>query len=466
MKQHTLKESFSFDGKGLHTGCTIHAEFQPAAENTGIRICRVDLPERPCYEATADYVSATERGTVLERGDWRVSTVEHALSALYAMGVDNCLIEVNAPEMPILDGSAKYYVEAIQRVGLEEQNAKQKVFVVRHKIEYKDEQTGTKITLLPDDEYSLDVHISFPSEVLHNQYASLEDMTDYATEIASARTFCFVREIHGLLNHGLIKGGDLQNALVIYDQELSQEEFDKLAQQLGQPMQDASHIGYLSELHYDNEPARHKLLDLIGDLSLIGCRIQGKVIATRPGHGANTQFCKLLRKELRRTEILPPVFNENSKPLLDTADIRRLLPHRYPMLFVDKVLQMTDDSIVAMKNFTTNEPFFQGHFPNEPIVPGVLLLEAMAQAGGLLVLHDKQDAQDYSAYFVKINNAKFRQKVLPGDTIIFRMELLEPMRRGIVVMQGYCFVSERLVAEAELAAQIVKHTKQIIDCNK
>lgn len=459
MKQHTIKESFSFDGKGLHTGCQIHATFLPAPQNTGIRICRVDLPDKPCHEATADYVSATERGTVLERGEWRVSTVEHALSALYAMGVDNCLIEVNAPEIPILDGSAKYYVEAIQRVGLLEQQADQKVFIVRHKLEYKNEETGTKITLLPDDEYSLDVHISFPSEVLHNQYASLDNMADYAENIASARTFCFVREVHALLAHGLIKGGDLQNALVIYDQKLSQAEFDQLALQLGQPTQDASHLGYLSALHYDNEPARHKLLDLIGDLALIGCRIQGKVIATRPGHGANTQFCKQLRKELHRTEILPPIFNENAKPLLDTADIRRLLPHRYPMLFVDKVLQMTDTSIIALKNITTNEPFFQGHFPDEPIVPGVLLLEAMAQVGGILVLHDKPDANNYSTYFVKINNAKFRQKVVPGDTLVFRLEQLEPMRRGIVVMQGYCFVGEKLVAEAELAAQIVKNNK-------
>lgn len=459
MKQHTIKSGFAFDGKGLHTGCILHAEFKPAAENTGIRICRTDLPDKPCYEATADYVSATERGTVLEKGEWRVSTVEHALSALYAMGVDNCLIEVDGPEIPILDGSAKYYVDAIKRVGIEEQKAEQKVFVVRHKIEYKNEETGTKITLLPDDDYSLDVHISFPSEVLHNQYASLESMSDYATEIAPARTFCFVREIRGLLSHGLIKGGDLQNALVIYDQELSQEEFDQLALQLGQPTQDASKLGYLSALHHDNEPARHKLLDLIGDLSLIGCRIQGRVIATRPGHGANTQFCKQLRKEMRKTEILPPVFNRDDKPLLGIADIRHLLPHRYPMLFVDKVLQMTDKTIIAMKNFTTNEPFFQGHFPNEPIVPGVLLLEAMAQAGGILVLHDKPDASNYSTYFVKINNAKFRQKVLPGDTLIFRMELLEPIRRGIVVMQGYCFVDERLVAEAELTAQIVKNIK-------
>lgn len=457
MKQHTIKSAFSFDGKGLHTGCQIHVEFKPAPENTGVRICRIDLPGQPCYEATADYVSATERGTVLEKGEWRVSTVEHALSALYAMGVDNCLIEVNAPEIPILDGSARYYVEAINRVGLEEQQAEQKVFIVRHKIEYKNEETGTKITLLPDDDYSIDVHISFPSEVLRNQYASLESMSDYAEEIASARTFCFVREIHTLLSHGLIKGGDLKNALVIYDKKLSQEEFDLLAKQLGQPTQDASKLGYLSALHSDNEPARHKLLDLIGDLSLIGCRIQGKVIATRPGHGANTQFCKQLRKEMRRTEILPPIFNEEDKPILEIADIRKLLPHRYPMLFVDKVLQMTDNTIIAMKNFTTNEPFFQGHFPNEPIVPGVLLLEGMAQVGGILVLHDKPDAGNYSTYFVKINNAKFRQKVLPGDALIFKLIQIEPIRRGIVVMQGYCFVGERLVAEAELTAQIVKN---------
>ncbi len=457
MKQKTLKESFSFTGKGLHTGLTITANFLPAAENTGVRLCRVDLPEHPCYEAVADYVSATERGTVLEKGDWKISTVEHALSALYAMGVDNCLIEVNAPEMPILDGSAKYYVEAIQRVGLEEQTAEQKEFVVRHKMEF-DNGKGSKIVLLPDDEYSLDVHISFSSPVLTNQFASIENWADYAAEIAPARTFCFVREILPLLGMGLIKGGDLQNAVVIYDQEMSQADLEKLLQQLGQTGEfDATRLGYLCQLNYDNEPARHKLLDLIGDLSLIGCRIRGKVIATRPGHGVNTTFCRQLRKEMKRTEQLPPVFDVNQKPLLDSTQIKTLLPHRYPMLFVDKIMSATEKSIVGVKTFTANESFFNGHFPNEPVVPAVVLLEAMAQVGGLLVLHDKKEGDSYSTYFLKIDKAKFRRKVVPGDVLVMKLDVLEILRRGIVTMQGSCYVGEQLAAEAELTAQVIKN---------
>lgn len=457
MKQKTIKESFTFTGKGLHTGLIIDAVFLPAPSNSGIRICRVDLPDKPCYEASAEYVSATERGTVLQNGDWKISTVEHALSALYAMGVDNCLIELNAPEMPILDGSARFFVEAIQRVGLQEQDAEQKVFVVRKKITFENQETGSKIVLLPDDEYSVDVHISFPSAVLQNQYASLETLADYPSEIAPARTFCFVREVQFLLNRGLIKGGDLQNAVVIYDQPMTQEEFDTLAQQLGQPCQQAAQLGYLCKLNYDNEPARHKLLDLIGDLSLLGCRIQGKIIATRPGHTSNTLFCKQLHKEIRRSDVLPPINIDPTHPLMENKDIAKVLPHRYPMLLVDKVLTISDTSIVAMKNFTLNEPFFQGHFPGEPIVPGVLLLEAMAQVGGVLVLHDKDDASKYSTYFMKIDKAKFRQKVVPGDTIIFRLEMCGPVRRGITTMQGYSFVGDKVVAEAELTAQIIKN---------
>lgn len=457
MKQHTLADSFAFTGKGLHTGLNLTARFLPAPENTGVRICRVDLADKPCYEALADYVSETSRGTVLEQGDWKVSTVEHMLSALFAMGVDNCLIEVDGPEVPILDGSARYFVEAIQRVGLQEQSAEQKVFVVRHKMEFSNPETGSKIELLPDDEYSLDVLIGFNSPVLGNQYASLTGLSAYAEEVAAARTFCFVREVEPLLKLGLVKGGDLQNAVVIYDKAMSQADFDALADRLGQEHQDATRLGYLCQLNYDNEPARHKLLDLIGDLSLLGCRIQGKVIATRPGHTSNTAFCKQLRKEMKRTEILPPVYKENAKPLLDTKDILNLLPHRYPMLFVDKVMEMTDSTIVGIKNFTTNEPFFTGHFPTEPIVPGVLLLEAMAQVGGLLVLHDKPDAGQYSTYFLKVDKAKFRQKVVPGDTLVLKLEIVEPIRRGIVTMQGYCFVGERIAAEAELTAQVVKN---------
>ena len=453
MKQHTINSEFSFTGKGLHTGLNITARFLPAEDNTGVRLCRVDLPDRPCYEALADYVTATERGTVLQQGEWKVSTVEHALSALYAMGVDNCLIEVDAPEMPILDGSAKYYVEAIEKVGLKEQTAEQKVFVVRRRMEF-DNKNGSKIVLLPDDEYSLDVHIGFQSMILNNQFASLESLGDYGLEIASARTFVFLREIQPLLQMGLIKGGDLKNAIVIYDEPLAQDVFDEIADRMGQPRQDASKLGYLCTLNYDNEPARHKLLDLIGDLSLLGYRIQGRVIATRPGHGINTAFCRQLRQELKRIDILPPVYKKDHKPIYETTDIIKILPHRYPMLLVDKILSMDEKSVVGIKNFTSNEPFFQGHFPKEPVVPGVLLIEAMAQTGGVLVLHEKENPNDYMAYLVKVDKAKFRQKVKPGDTILLKLTITEPIRRGFITMQGYCFVNERIVCEAELTAQI------------
>ncbi len=294
MKQHTLKDSFSFEGKGLHTGLYIHATFYPAAKNTGIRLRRVDLPNQPTHEALAEYVSATERGTVVERGKWKISTVEHALSALYAMGVDNCLIELDGPEMPILDGSARMFVHAIQQVGLEEQDAEQKVFVVEKPIEYRSEH-GNHMLLLPSDHYEVEVTLRYPTGLLQEQRAELNDLNDYAREVSAARTFCFMREIEPLLRMGLIKGGDLKNALVIYETPLSQEGFDLIADKLGQPHMDATKLGYLSPLNYPNEPARHKLLDLIGDMSLIGCRIQGRIIATRPGHTFNTQCCRQLR---------------------------------------------------------------------------------------------------------------------------------------------------------------------------
>lgn len=457
MRQHTISSEFSFTGKGLHTGLEIHARFLPAEENSGVRIARTDLPGCPTFEAVADYVSATERGTVLEHCEWKVSTVEHALSALYAMGVDNCLIEVDAPEIPILDGSAKYFVEAIERVGLREQQAEQKIWTVHHKMEF--EKGDSKIVILPDDTYSVDVHIGFPSPVLNNQFASLDSLTDYPKEIASARTFVFLREIQPLLKMGLIKGGDLQNAIVIYDEPMSQESFDQIADMLNQPRQDAAKTGYLCDLNFSNEPARHKLLDVIGDLSLIGVRLQGKIIATRPGHGVNTTFAKQLRREVKRQQVLPPAISEHTEPVLVSEDIIRLLPHRYPMLLVDKVLSLDEKMIVGCKNFTSDEPFFQGHFPGEPVVPGVLLIEAMAQTGGILVLREKQNPADYATYLIKADNVKFRQKVVPGDTLVMRLEMAEPIRRGIVMMQAFGFVRNKLVAEALLTAQVTKKKK-------
>ena len=457
MKQQTLANSFTLEGKGLHTGLNIRLTFLPAAENTGICIKRVDLPGQPCYEATSDLVSSTQRGTVLEKGEWKISTIEHAMAALSAADIDNCLIEVNAPEFPIMDGSARPFIQAIAEAGVVQQKEDREMFVVRKRIEYVSTDGKSKIVLLPDDHFSVDVHVDYPSSILSNQYASLEHKEDFSTEIADARTFVFVREIEPLLQANLIKGGDLQNALVIYDKPLSQEQIDHIASEMHQPTVSADKLGYLSPLKFDNEPARHKLLDVMGDLMLIGKQIQGKVIASCPGHHTNTEFAKTLRKQIKHQEVQAPVYDDSVPPIYDINQIRRLLPHRYPFLLVDKIVSISDKVIVGVKNVTTNEPFFQGHFPQEPVMPGVLLVEAMAQTAGILVLHDKEDAERYSTYFLKIDNVKFRHKVVPGDTLVFRLEFMSEVRRGLANVKGYCFVGGKITTEAEFVAQIIKN---------
>ena len=459
MKQQTLKGSFTLFGKGLHTGLSITVTFNPAPENTGYKIQRIDLEGEPVIDAVAENVVDTQRGTVVAKGDVRVSTIEHGMSALYAMGIDNCLIQVNGPEFTILDGSAIKYVEKIREIGLQEQNAPKDFYVIRKKIEIKDENTGSCITLLPDEEFSITAMCSFESKFIASQFATLDGMANYAEEIAAARTFVFVRDIEPLLNANLIKGGSLDNAIVIYERQMSQENLDKLADVLGVPHMDATNLGYIQNkpLVWDNECTRHKLLDIIGDMALIGRPIKGRIVATRPGHTVNNKFARLMRKEIRKHEVQAPFYDPNETPIMDVNRIRELLPHRYPMQLVDKVIELGPTTIVGVKNVTSNEPFFQGHFPEEPVMPGVLMVEAMAQCGGLLVLNTLEEPERWSTYFMKIDDVKFRQKVVPGDTLLFKVELLAPVRHGISSMKGYMFVGDNVVAEATFTAQIIKN---------
>lgn len=459
MKQQTLKGSFTLFGKGLHTGLSITVTFNPAPENTGYKIQRIDLEGEPIIDAVAENVVDTQRGTVVAKGDVRVSTIEHGMSALYAMGIDNCLIQVNGPEFPILDGSAIKYVEKIREIGLQEQNAPKDFYVIRKKIEIKDDKSGSCITLLPDEEFSITAMCSFESKFIASQFATLDGMSNYAEEIAAARTFVFVRDIEPLLNANLIKGGSLDNAIVIYERQMSQENLDKLADLLGVPHMDATNLGYIQNkpLVWDNECTRHKLLDIIGDMALIGRPIKGRIVATRPGHTVNNKFARLMRKEIRKHEVQAPFYDPNEVPIMDVNRIRELLPHRYPMQLVDKVIELGPTTIVGVKNVTSNEPFFQGHFPEEPVMPGVLMVEAMAQCGGLLVLNTLEEPERWSTYFMKIDDVKFRQKVVPGDTLLFKVELLAPVRHGISSMKGYMFVGDNVVAEATFTAQIIKN---------
>ena len=458
-KQKTLGGSFSLFGKGLHTGLSLTVTFNPAPENHGYKIQRIDVEGQPIIDAIAENVIDTSRGTVVAKGDVRCSTIEHGLAALYALGVDNCLIQVNGPEFPILDGSAKIYVENIKRVGILEQNAAKDFYVIKKKIEFVDENTGSSIIILPDDQFSITAMISFESQFINSQFATLDHMEDFESEIANARTFVFVREIEPLLQAGLIKGGDLDNAIVIYEREATQEKLDQLADVLKVPHMDAKKIGYIQHkpLMWENECTRHKLLDIIGDMALIGKPIKGRIVATRPGHTINNKFARLMRKEIRKHEIQAPIYDPNDEPVMDNIRIRELLPHRYPMQLVDKIISIGATSIVGVKNVTSNEPFFVGHFPQEPVMPGVLQIEAMAQCGGLLVLNQVEEPERWSTYFLRIDEVKFRQKVVPGDTLLFKVELLHPVRHGISSMKGYLFVGDQVVSEATFTAQIVKN---------
>lgn len=464
MNQRTIQQPVTVKGIGLHTGKEVTMTFHPAKAGHGVQFQRVDLKEKPLIRVDVSNVVSTLRGTTIKQNNAHVSTVEHALSALFSLRIDNVLIELDGPEVPIMDGSAISFVQALKEAGSEEQEAKRDYLEITDQIRYFDEETGTELIALPADDFQVTTLIDFDSNVLGQQYASLSNLEDFEKEVAPCRTFVFLHELEYLVEHDLIKGGDLSNAIVIADRLMSQEELDVLAVKMGKPSIKVDREGILNthELLFNNEPARHKLLDVIGDLALVGKPIKGKIVATKPGHTANVEFAKLLKKRYQEQRRLRgvPKYDPNVAPVYTAMEIAQYLPHRYPFFLVDKIIEVTENSVVGVKNVTFNEQFFQGHFPNNPVFPGVLQLEALAQTGGILALSQVGDPGNWDTYFVKIDGVKFKQKVVPGDTLILKMELTAPIRRGLVQMHGSAYVGNKLVSEGELIAQIVRRKEE------
>ena len=458
-KQKTIQKEISLSGVGLHTGKAVTMTLKPAPINHGFAFSRIDLEGAPIIEAKADYVVNTQRGTNLEKNGVQIQTSEHVLAAAVGLDIDNLLIEINASEPPIMDGSSKYFVEALEKAGVEEQDAEVEEYVVKEIITYKDENTGSEVILMPADDYQVTTMVDFGTKVLGTQNATLNHISEFKKEIAAARTFSFLHEIEMLLENDLIKGGDLNNAIVYVDKELSTGTTEKLKKAFKKDDIKIKPNGILDnlELHWANEAARHKLLDVIGDLALVGTRIRGKVIANKPGHLVNTQFAKKLAKIIKQEKRnYVPEVDLHAKPLMDVNDIMKMLPHRPPFLLVDKILELSETHVIGMKNVTMNEPFFVGHFPGAPVMPGVLQIEAMAQTGGILVLNTVPDPENYLTYLLKIDNVRYKHQVVPGDTLIFKLDLITPIRRGICQMQAHTYANGKLVSEAEIMAQIIK----------
>jgi len=461
--QQTLKSPVSLHGVGLHTGSHVTITMKPANPGYGIRFQRIDLPEQPVVKADADLVVDTSRGTTLEYNGARVSTVEHVLSALVGLQIDNVLIELDGPEIPILDGSAREFIEAIESAGIQEQEATRIVYSIDTNIHYYDPVKNVDMLLIPSNEYAITTLIDFNSPVLGTQHATLKNLGEFKNEIGPCRTFCFLHELEYLLENNLIKGGDLNNAIVVVDKVVEDSQLEHLAKVFNKQKIEVKSEGILNniQLRYPNEPARHKLLDVIGDLALVGHAIKGHIIASRPGHASNVEFAKKIKQYIKQNKHLSdvPVYDPMQTPIYDINRIEKVLPHKFPFLLVDKIIELSDKHVVGIKNVTFNEPFFQGHFPQNPVMPGVLQLEAMAQVGGILALNNIEDPQNFDTYFLKIDKAKFKQKVIPGDTIILKLELMSPIRRGICEMKGTAYVGNKLVTEAELVAQIIRKEK-------